>query len=374
MKRLFAVMFAVPLLLIACVSPPKGKPLLADEIISKDYTPVVQPWEDGLRTDPAGKSFEWWYFDSTFSDGSTAVVFFSTKSFLNPAGKAAPQASIVITDPKGNKIEATDKPGISNFSASTKILDVEIGKSYLTGNLDSCDLYFNKGNVKANLHLVSKAPAWRPGSGISYYDDKKETYFAWLPSIPYGIVTGTLEYNGKKVSVTGTGYHDHNWGNVRLNKIKTQWYWGRARIDDYTLIFSQMLTAPKYGSEKVPVFYLAKGDKVISKLKYNFNFKPSEWKRHEGGRDYPTEITMNVTQDNLNATIFIDKPVLIEAKYLLDSAPWIVRVLSRPFSNPYYLRFKADFNLNITEGGKTVNKKGSGLFEMMLLRGLQTVR
>ena len=34
----------------------------------------IEPWEDGLRTDPAARSFEWWYYDCRFDDGSQASM------------------------------------------------------------------------------------------------------------------------------------------------------------------------------------------------------------------------------------------------------------------------------------------------------------
>jgi hypothetical protein len=36
----------------------------------------VQRWEDGRRTAPDQKSFEWWYFDALMEDGTAVVVVF----------------------------------------------------------------------------------------------------------------------------------------------------------------------------------------------------------------------------------------------------------------------------------------------------------
>ncbi len=338
-------------------------------------SPRVEPWEDSLRTDPEKGEFEWWYFDFSFSDGSTAVIFFSTKSFMKPEGKPDPEVNLVITDPSGSKYSASDTPGKEYFSASKTGLDVRIGSSYVKGDLSGCTVHFEKDAISMDVNLVSKAPAWRPGTGMQYYGKKEEYYFGWLPSIPYGEAEGTLTYNGKTAAVSGTGYHDHNWGNVRLDKVCTQWYWGRARIGDYTIIFSDILTTPKYGSVNIPVFYLARGNEILSKEKYDFSFTPSRWTRHPGGRDYPRKLLINVGQDDMTAGLEISNPVFIEAQALLDAAPWIVRVLMRPLENPYYFRFNADFNLTVkTKEGGTAEETGKGIFEMMLLKGLQTVR
>ncbi len=376
-KPVVWISFFISLLLSSCTTKSTDTSASAPEHFREPLSSKVQPWEDGRRTNPDKNEFEWWYFDFSFSDGSTAVIYFSTKSFLHPAGKPEPGVNLVITDPRGHKFSVSDNPGEKNFTSSTSNLDVTVGDSFVKGDLSGCHLHFEKDGTGVDLHLISKAPAWRPGtgvSGVSYYGAKKTKYFAWLVAIPYGIAEGTLHYNGKTVKVSGTGYHDHNWGNIRLDKIKTQWYWGRARIGDYTLIFVQMLTTPKYGSKKIPVFYLAKGNKILSSNNYTFTFTPTQWKRHSGGRDYPEKIKINVKQSNMDVTIKISSPTIIEAQSLLDKAPWYIRILSRPFTNPYYFRFNADFTLECKGLTGTVDKKGKGIYEMMLLRGLQTVR
>jgi len=54
-----------------------------------DLTDTVSPWEDGLRTDVDSPSFEGWYFDAHFDDGSTAVIVFYTKPTLVWKGPAS---------------------------------------------------------------------------------------------------------------------------------------------------------------------------------------------------------------------------------------------------------------------------------------------
>ena len=38
--------------------------------------PIVQKWEDGLRTSGENGELEWWYFDAKFNDGSLFVCYF----------------------------------------------------------------------------------------------------------------------------------------------------------------------------------------------------------------------------------------------------------------------------------------------------------
>jgi len=109
-------MLSILIILSGCAT---GKAISATgpEFLEKDgLTDTVNIWEDGLRTNPEGDSFEWWYFDASFSDGSTAVIVFFTKGPLNPSGPAHPMVSIVITLPDGAK--KTDVISSNEFYAS----------------------------------------------------------------------------------------------------------------------------------------------------------------------------------------------------------------------------------------------------------------
>lgn len=346
----------------------------SENLKNENLSEHVESWEDGLRTNPEGNSFEWWYFDFSFTGGTTAVIVFSTKNILNPSGKPDPEVRIVITGPKGKKISVSDTPGYNNFYSSKTACNVRIGKSRVKGDLKNYTLHFKYKDIKADLVLTTGAPAWRPGSGKMYLDKDHKKYFAWLPAVPYGTVTGTISYNGTTKKVSGTGYHDHNWGNVKLDKILTQWYWGRMHTGDYTVIFSRMLTSPEYGSRLIPVFYLAKKDKILSDYAFKMTLKASKWKTHLSGRDYPEKISINVNQKNGTIKLELSDPTIIEARSLIDNLPGFIQFFIKLFTNPYYFRFNAKMNLQLRINGISAQKQGSGIFEMMLLRGRHTVR
>jgi hypothetical protein len=54
----------------------------------------IEQWEDGLREDTGPGSFEWWYFDAHFEDGTTAVIVFYTKPFTNRHSPLHPGVTI----------------------------------------------------------------------------------------------------------------------------------------------------------------------------------------------------------------------------------------------------------------------------------------
>ena len=47
---------------------------------------------------------------------------------------------------------------------------------------------------------------------VKHAECRKEHLFS--SPVPEGAVTGTLTADGETRQVTGSGYHDHNWGNV----------------------------------------------------------------------------------------------------------------------------------------------------------------
>src|SRR5512136_574082 len=105
---------------------------VGSEYLQRDgLTAKVLPWEDGQRapTDPG--SFEWWYFDSHFDDGSTAVIVFATKPIINPRTSLIPNLSVTITRPDGRKTAEFALPPVSEFSASKEACDVAIGPSWV---------------------------------------------------------------------------------------------------------------------------------------------------------------------------------------------------------------------------------------------------
>lgn len=329
---------------------------------------MPEMWEDGLRAEPAPGNFEWWYFDFHFVDGSTAVVTFFTKSLLDRRSRLKPGVSVTVTRPDGKKLTGLDAAAPASFSASKDRCYVRVGESWVRGDLREYELHVRAGELSANLKLSGIAPAWRPGTGKNYYDEALTRYFAWLPSIPYGSAEGSLTYDGKLHQVKGDSYHDHNWGNVGLNEILSHWYWGRAHVGDYTLIFAEMHTTDAYGRQPVPVFMLSKGSQVLAGDAHPLRVVEGEFIADPGGRSYPDGLVLNWQKDGAKIQIKLSKPALIDSFSLLDLLPAWQRVIGRLLANPYYFRFNAGMDLQIDLDGLHDNLTGQALYELMLLR------
>ena len=223
-------------------------------------TEKVQAFEDGLRTEAKSGSYEWWYFDSKYADGSSLVIIFFTKHVTSFSSKFKPYVSLNYISPNGKELRT--ELWSDDYSFSSEGCDIKIGDCYVKGDLKHYDIYFKNEDAECKLTLDASVPSWRPDAGHIRFG--KKDYFSWLPSVPEGKVLGTLETKDYSIALDGTGYHDHNWGNKLMILLMNDWYWGRAKIGDYVVVSSYIYANKKDGYKATPVFMLAKDGKILT--------------------------------------------------------------------------------------------------------------
>jgi len=223
-------------------------------------TEEVQKFEDGIRTEAKTGSYEWWYFDSKYADGSSLVIVFFTKPVTSFAKGFKPYVSLNYIDPNGREIRTALSSDDCSFSKEQ--CDVRIGECYIKGDLKHYEICFKNREAECRLTLDASVPSWRPESGHIYFGQKD--YFAWLPSVPEGRVQGELKTAGERIELNGTGYHDHNWGNKLMILLMNDWYWGRAKIGDYVVVSSYIYANKKDGYKATPIFMLAKNGEILT--------------------------------------------------------------------------------------------------------------
>lgn len=331
----------------------------------KNSYPVAQVWEDGLRTDPNKQSFEWWYFDANLDDGSTIVLTFFTKQPSHSKGPLDPSIQIVYTTPSGQKQNFNQNFPPASFKASKEKCDVEMGPNKVEGDLKKYQIHLDMTNISGQLEFDRIAPSY---STSQTKESSKPEYFGWFPAIPYGTVKGELTINGKQTKFKGTGYHDHNWGIIDLKNVCQYWYWGRGKADDYYIIYTVMILPKILGGKHASILYLAKGDKTllidsnhldVTKIDIN---PPTPKKGH-----LPKSLTLSYNQGEDSVIINLSNPKMIEYSDPTQGEPKWKAFLTHLFSNPLYVRYNADLELDLTLDGKKIAKKGNSLYEIMIL-------
>jgi Svf1-like C-terminal lipocalin-like domain/CrtC N-terminal lipocalin domain len=295
------------------------------------------------------------------------VVTWLTKPLLQRTNPLTPALRLVITRPDGKELIQAPLFPPGDFHASKEECNVQMSPNWVRGDLHRYELHVEAGDLSADLVFTGIAPPWRPGSGIDYFDEARTRYFGWFPSIPFGRAEGTLVYDGQKHQVTGTGYHDHNWGNLDLNLGLSQWYWGRAHLGDYSTIFIEMEATKKYGMERLPVFMLARNDEILIEDGRYLSLQVGDLVTHESGKSYPREVDFHWENEGQSVHLAIRKPTIIEATSLLTYLPAWKRVIGRLFANPYYFRFEGDLELTVNLSGAQSKEHGQALFELMIL-------
>lgn len=332
--------------------------------------PEVQPWEDGYRAaaDPA-HTFEWWYFDCQFDDGSTLVVTFANKPHTDPSGPLAPSVLIIRQLADGTRLHLEPQYEATDFSASTEGCDVRIGPNTVTGDLDHYDIHIEAEGITADVTIDRAAPSWRPGAGVNYFDSARTHFLAWVVPVPYGTVSATIVQDGATTSLTGSAYHDHNWGNHLMGSFLDHWYWGRAHVGDYTVVYVRMTTKGLFGLGEInlPTFYLATADRVVTDDMLPLRLTTSGDVDGPGHQTYPTRMEWSWASERGTITLTATNPALIESLDMRTPRHGLAAVLHAG-EHPMYYDFNADLELDIALDDLTDHVTGRTLYEKMMFR------
>jgi len=223
----------------------------------------IKPWEDGARTDDLPGSYEWWYFDAHLEDGTKLVVVFLDKDLAMPQKPLEPTIRLNLDLADGRSFEKVVTFDPAEWSSAKNHADVRIGENRFTGDLHTYRITATVDDIAVDITLEGEVPPWRPETGYMLFGEDRKREFSWLPSIPQGKVTAKYSIGDERHETMGTGYHDHNWGNVGMMEIIHDWYWGRGQAGPYSVIASSITAHEKYDYAAIPIFMLAKDGVLI---------------------------------------------------------------------------------------------------------------
>jgi hypothetical protein len=329
----------------------------------------VAPFEDGMRTTGVPGDYEWWYFDAHLDDGAKLVVVFYTKSILGAFGPLAPMIRIDLDLPGGRSVEkmVNFDPGL--FTAATDGCDVQIGDNAFTGDLHTYRIRAALEEIEVDVALVGEVPAWRPGTGHMYFGvGEEQKLFAWLPSVPQGAVTATYTVDGVTTRTTGTGYHDHNWGDAVMPELMHDWYWARGTVGGYTVIASYITAEERYGYTPVTIFMLAGDGTIITDDTSRVAFSTERVLTDETTGKPVADITRYDYRDGDDRYLvtFTRNRTILRTRFLDDmSADERAMAESIGFDGAY-LRFTGPLTLrHETVGGPAAEDSEEAIWELM---------
>ncbi len=168
--------------------------------------------------------------------------------------------------------------------------------------------------------------------------------------MPEGAVTGTLTADGATRQVTGSGYHDHNWGDVSPAKVFDNWWWGRGRTGEHTIIASEIRGKAAVGGTSIPLFFVG-DERQVEVNAFGSDVAPVEGApvthpdpKHV--RPIGSAISFS-TADGSRAEFKISDHLLTSAN-LLANAPFALRAAASAMGmKPWYSRFESPITLSL---------------------------
>lgn len=336
--------------------------------IKEDTTEI---WEDGMRTTGGENSYEWWYVDAEFENGIIIVTTHYTKNGFDSAGPAQPRADLNITFPNGKEIKCSVKePKGQKIEASKEYCDVKFKDTSIKYVDGDYEVLYNDGNVKLKMKMESILPMYRPETGHVTFGGNEAEYMGWFVAQPSCKITATLEIDGKTEELTGTGYHDHNWGGGVMLKQFNHWYWGRATVGDYTFITANMISQEIYGNSCTNIFMLGKEGEIIKNDVSKVTVKREDTYQHEFTKKFmDNHITFTQPTDNgITYTIeyIREKDIVADCVLSRTSLPVLVQRIVRAVGvNPTYVRCLGKVILTIDDNGNKTVLEDEGLWEQM---------
>jgi hypothetical protein len=291
----------------------------------------VAQFEDGQRIGTEKGRYEWWYFDAHLEDGATVVVVFYTKPNVSPNGPLAPRITINLTLPDGRRFEKFYDTAAGQFSASREACDVRIGTNRFVGDLHRYRITATIEEVSVDIELTGEVRPWRPRSGHMYFGaEGQEKLFAWLPSVPQGVAHVRYKIGREEYRASGSGYHDHNWGDVPMQTLMHNWYWARAKAGPYTVIASHITGTKAYGYQTQIVYLLAKDDRIVADDEVRVVFEADRVATDDKTRKPVADIARYTYRDgDARYVVTFERQKTIVQAVFTERMPLIKRLIAR---------------------------------------------
>lgn len=343
------------------------------------------PAEDGDHYRPEPNFFEWWYFDAVLDDGSYLVAILH--SSLYNAADHKPTVDLRYYPAQGEPIVAVGRFERSDYDAAADKCHVRIADCLAIDDGGRYELCLCQGPIEAELTFWPQVPGWRAGTGHLFADPTTGHHFDWVVPLPRARVEGRLTVAGRDITVSGVGYHDHNWGNLYLPAAFSRWIWGRVLTSEWTLVFGDLIGSGDSSLHVTP-FMLARGDGILLSTDRIRVWGSETRQESRTGVNYfhhlhltteerPAMKLTLTARRTMDALDFAAPPPALArhrrlrraaeaAFYLAQDRSILRRLVARSLGRGSYIRLESDCHLAFSNFA--VETRGQALQEMMVFR------
>jgi len=370
-KYYFMLKIASAILLILIIVNPStmgiSKSLFADKKDNFIFSPIdIELKDDAFHGAKTSHYTEWWYFDAAFDNGySMASIWWE---FTRPGkdGKIAKEHFIdfSIYDPDGKKTMVKIPFDDSTVFISRETCDVKMGGNRIHGECPMHKMHFLADGFEADLTFENLVQSYKtPPDGTTYFSMNPLIYMGWTIAQPRATVKGKLKINGKEITVSGIGYHDHNWGNISFGELYDYWYWGRIFLPGHTIIYSVGQLGECMDHAPINAAIVFEGDKLVD-MTQEIVGEPSDFVMDsETGIEYPKKLVLKMNSDVVKGEITHILKNVIESYPLAVNYP--LCDIGAADYNHGAVRFFSDCIVDLTVNGIKVKHSAPLIHEYM---------
>ena len=251
--------------------------------------------DDAVHKNKIFGNVETWYYDAIFDNKYSMVCLINLIRFLKKG--LILTGLFIYKDTKLIK-SFRDRTSIKNLSSSEErpyivIKDKEIIDARIQGNSNNWFYHISMGDQinNVNLEFVKKLKPWM---GNHYMG-------SWLV-IPKLEVNGNITIDGKKVNVTGHGYHDHNNYSLFSPFFNKGANFGKISAGPINVVWAQVI---KNKNNVKNIVVINKDQKFISIPSENIKLSIEDSIK-EHGKIVPTKYLLKVEKQDIYVNVKIE--------------------------------------------------------------------
>jgi hypothetical protein len=254
---------------------------------------------------------EWLYFKGQSGDVQFYVTFLVGPK--TPDGRR--QAGVRLQLDRGGRVATYSESDIVDEASFASAPDITIGRSHvrLVGMRYHVTLDLAEGSGGRSHRSAKRATAEiiiqaQPGRSVSPLEIRGSGGWVsgYVVPVMSGALTGSVSVDGTRLALSGTGYHDHNWGFWE----GVSWRWGHVQHEGLSYVYGRVHPPTDAADpERTPGFLVAMGPDgpvgystrvTIEETDDPSTGRPQHIRVHS--RNGPLDLTMDITVESAIVT------------------------------------------------------------------------
>lgn len=244
--------------------------------------------------------FEWWYFHF-FTDDGWYINFILHATDIFSADRKS-YMSMSLLSPKRQSYYFRREFGEQLLSPNSEFLVVNLNGCTLveTGSEITLDLLFSGASFQATIWKAEKPLIIQ--DGLLYKDGRTGLENYWFVPVPHASFEAQIDIHLRSERLSGSAYHDHNWGDAKIQDHFSSWLWGHLKFERGFLVYYFIETV-----QGTPIGQALLNLEGVSTVLDMFILKPIQSKEFSTVHELPTryEMTMQVLQGRLRVWVSI---------------------------------------------------------------------